>query len=263
MLEYLHVRGLEMLKAIVRIFDENSIRYFCCGGTLLGAATTGKFIPWDDDVDLCVLDDDYERMLSLLSRELNPPMKLQWRSTEPAYFHGWAKVRDLNSKVSPSIASYSYNGVWVDIYKLAKCRSAEIEYLVMKEHWDYLERRLQFGDISKEEWHERLHKAGLSFERIKQEKERSLSSSNDREKYMIMSASKIVLETEWVWGNGSMFDDIHDRRQYGSTLSFECLPVKTFFDYRAYLVKHYGASYETVPADELRRVGINNVEYGN
>lgn len=39
-------------------------------GTFLGVATTGKFIPWDDDVDICVLEDDYEKMRTQLIHNL-------------------------------------------------------------------------------------------------------------------------------------------------------------------------------------------------
>lgn len=66
MLDYIHKRTLEMMKDILLIFEENNIRYAICGGTLLGAVTTGKFIPWDDDFDVCVFDEDYDRMKELL-----------------------------------------------------------------------------------------------------------------------------------------------------------------------------------------------------
>lgn len=65
MLDYLHKRTLEMMKEILPIFEKNNIRYAICGGTLLGAVTTTKFIPWDD-FDVCVFDEDYDRMKELL-----------------------------------------------------------------------------------------------------------------------------------------------------------------------------------------------------
>ena len=69
MLDYLHRRTLEMMKDILMVFEKNNIRYAICGGTLLGAATTGKFIPWDDDFDVCVFEEDYDRMIQLLIAE--------------------------------------------------------------------------------------------------------------------------------------------------------------------------------------------------
>lgn len=66
MIEYLHKTTLRITEEVLKIFNKHNIHYMICGGTLLGAATTGKFIPWDDDVDICVLEDDYEKMRTLL-----------------------------------------------------------------------------------------------------------------------------------------------------------------------------------------------------
>ena len=54
---------------LLKVFDtfcrENNIRYFLAYGTLLGAVRYKKFIPWDDDVDLLIPREDYNRMISL------------------------------------------------------------------------------------------------------------------------------------------------------------------------------------------------------
>ena len=54
---------------ILKVFDafckENNIRYFFAYGTLLGAIRYKGFIPWDDDVDVLVPREDYDRMLTL------------------------------------------------------------------------------------------------------------------------------------------------------------------------------------------------------
>ena len=60
---------------ILKMFDafckENNIRYFLVFGTLLGAIRYKKFIPWDDDVDVLVPREDYERLLSLFQDSEN------------------------------------------------------------------------------------------------------------------------------------------------------------------------------------------------
>ena len=53
---------------ILRFFNEycdsNSIQYFLCNGTLLGAVKYQGFIPWDDDIDVCLLRNDYDKLIS-------------------------------------------------------------------------------------------------------------------------------------------------------------------------------------------------------
>ena len=56
MLTYLHVRLQKMLSLLIPILDAQNIRYSVCGGTLLGAVTSGKAFPWDEDIDICVLE---------------------------------------------------------------------------------------------------------------------------------------------------------------------------------------------------------------
>lgn len=147
MIQYLHNKTLEMLKIIIPIFETNNIHYMICGGTLLGAASTDKFIPWDDDVDICVLEDDYEKMIDSLISNIPDWMVVQCDKTEPHYYHGWIKIRDKESKVYPSEQNYQYNGVWIDIYKLKKLKRKNVNKEIVKEHIDYLRRRYLGGSI--------------------------------------------------------------------------------------------------------------------
>ena len=52
---------LTLLKEIDAICSKYGINYYCTGGTVIGAARHGGFIPWDDDIDVCMMRPDFER----------------------------------------------------------------------------------------------------------------------------------------------------------------------------------------------------------
>jgi phosphorylcholine metabolism protein LicD len=56
---------LKLLDEVVAILDKNKITYWLDGGTLLGACQNGKFIPWDDDIDLAIPDCDFDKVIEL------------------------------------------------------------------------------------------------------------------------------------------------------------------------------------------------------
>lgn len=62
---------VKLLSEITDLLTASGIQYSLCGGTLLGAVRHGGFIPWDDDVDMAVLREDYERVFALIRERFN------------------------------------------------------------------------------------------------------------------------------------------------------------------------------------------------
>lgn len=62
--------SLTVLGEIDRICTKYNIRYFADWGTMLGAVRHGGFVPWDDDLDICMLREDYDRFREVADREL-------------------------------------------------------------------------------------------------------------------------------------------------------------------------------------------------
>ena len=67
-----HVQQLELkiLKEVISICESHNLKYYAYGGTALGAVRHGGFIPWDDDIDIVMFRDDYEKLLKILDSEL-------------------------------------------------------------------------------------------------------------------------------------------------------------------------------------------------
>lgn len=70
-LSYIQSEVVKILKTIHNICVRHDISYFCQGGTLLGAIRNKSFIPWDDDGDIMMYRDEYDKLLAVIDSELN------------------------------------------------------------------------------------------------------------------------------------------------------------------------------------------------
>ncbi len=113
------MKQLSILEEIDRICAKHRIDYWIDSGTLLGAVRHGGFIPWDDDIDICMLAEDLDHFKQVAPAELPPSMVLQSKETFPESKEPIVKVRENNSLYVEPGDDFSANypkGLFVDIF---------------------------------------------------------------------------------------------------------------------------------------------------
>ena len=87
--------SIDILIEFDRVCRKNNLTYWLDFGTLLGAVRHKGFIPWDDDIDLSMPLDDYNRFLEIGQKELSDEFFLQTEKTDPGseMRHGIFKIR--------------------------------------------------------------------------------------------------------------------------------------------------------------------------
>lgn len=145
-------RLLRMAKCVHSILEDNSIPYVITYGTLLGSVRHKGFIPWDDDFDIYLFDDTYNKAIDALSASLPTCYFVENEETEPLYFHGWSHVKDLNSTVVcqqfPQDNIYAHHGLSIDLYKATLIPRERLYLFQTQERLNYLTRKHIHGFIT-------------------------------------------------------------------------------------------------------------------
>lgn len=114
------IKQLEIgiLDYIDSVCKEHDIQYFLAYGTLIGAVRHKGFIPWDDDIDICMKREDYNKFLGITKNERGR-FRLFHFSNTPGAYNEYAKVIDSRTELLSSRAMIvEGDGVWIDVFPL-------------------------------------------------------------------------------------------------------------------------------------------------
>jgi len=128
-IKQIQAKILEIMIYVDKLCKDNDIEYYIMGGTALGAVRHQGFIPWDDDLDIFMTPDNYEKFKSVFSTQNNTRFEIQeWRLGNSLL--EYAKVRmngttfiEANFKKNRNM----HQGVYIDIMILHKCPKSRIK----------------------------------------------------------------------------------------------------------------------------------------
>lgn len=123
---------LNMLSLVDEICKKHNIKYFAIGGTLLGAIRHKGFIPWDDDLDVAMLRDDYNSFVRFAENEINGRYFFQTTLTDSNYYKDHARIRDsLTTGICERYEKNGCNnGIYIDIIPLDRHEDTVVDFLI-------------------------------------------------------------------------------------------------------------------------------------
>ena len=132
--------GLSILKKFADYCEEHGLHYSLAYGTLLGAARHEGFIPWDDDVDVLMGREDYDKMIEYYNKgERIDGLSLLYPNETSDYLTPFAKLCD-DRTVAKEKSTKNKHGVWIDIFPVDKVPEDPNKALKFQKHMIFLRR---------------------------------------------------------------------------------------------------------------------------
>lgn len=124
----LQLRLLDILMVIHQVCEEHGLRYYLADGSLIGAVRHKGFIPWDDDMDICMPRPDYEQFIQHAHEWLPNRYEFVCFELDKDYPLHFGKVQDAESTLVERPHLYYLGGVYVDVFPIdgaPKCKVAQ------------------------------------------------------------------------------------------------------------------------------------------
>jgi lipopolysaccharide cholinephosphotransferase len=241
---------LNILKNVATICDENNIRYYLAGGTLLGAVRHKGFIPWDDDIDITMPRKDYNKFLAIAEKMLDSRFQILSRHNTSNYIYPFAKIVDRQTILIEDDDFTNEIGVYIDVFPIdglpADLKKSNMHFKLLK----ILKRvrSLVIHKLKKERRNKLTYLISVVLSRI-------ISPSLILKIIEKVATKYSFEESEYVAVTVAGYDEKERMRKEGFQSFFEVQFEDSYFKapvgYKEYLTNLYG-DYMKLPPQEKR-----------
>ena len=113
---------LDLLNKLLEVCRKNNLDIYVSDGTLLGTVRHGGMIPWDDDIDVCMMRKDYDKLCKIADREFSSPYFFQTEDSDPGSLRGHGQFRNSSTTAilkNEIIPGFKFNqGIFIDVFPL-------------------------------------------------------------------------------------------------------------------------------------------------
>ncbi|MBP3706023.1 MAG: LicD family protein [Clostridia bacterium] len=234
---------LELLKVFIDVCEKLNLRYYLCCGSVLGAVKYQGFIPWDDDIDVCLPREDYDIFVKEAPGYLPSNLFLQNYKTDPEFPSVISKIRNSETTwIEEGVAHLNINhGIYLDVFPLDGYPKGQ------KEQRNFEKKKMHFERIRAVSYKQRFNfkaiRTNLVLFANKLFGAYSSSASNIGRYEAFISS--YPTQTSDIWcnhGNWQGSLEYAQKNQYGkgTQATFEGLRVIIPENYDEYLTQKYG-----------------------
>lgn len=243
---------LDILLNFKDFCDNHDLKMYLCAGTLLGAVRHHGFIPWDDDIDVCMDRESYQKVMEIAKKNsvFNEHYKItDFQFNDSSY--PFIKVVDLTTKMSQQFENDEADYLWIDVFPMDGLPE---DKLLQRKLYQKIAivREIQMLSFAKAGQGRTLAKKILKPLVIPFAKMYGLKRAN--EKLNQLSQTYDYNKTGWIgdvmWGDYGK-ETMRTSDYFESTkVNFEGYQFDTMACWDSYLTKLYGKNYMDIPSKE-------------
>lgn len=253
-LRKLQLKELDTLVYFKEFCDKNNLLFYLCGGCCIGSLRTGGFIPWDDDIDILMPRDDYEKLYKLWDNDKHERFKLL--RTDEKIFTGNIFTTIVDTETTCVKANQAHLdipfGIMMDIFPIDGCPKGKFKRTMQK--LNAMIYSLFLAQIVPEN-HGRIMALGSKFllSIVKSPKAREKKWRNAERRMSKYKISDCEYITELCEGVHSMQPE-YPKEWFASAVyrEFEGLQMPIPVGYDPYLKKAFG-DYMTPPPEDKQK----------